>query len=46
MLTDFDRLSLKEEVKRATGVDVSKQAFNKLRLNDLSCEINLHGRPG
>ncbi len=46
MLTDFDRLSLKEEMKRATGVDESKQAFNKLRLNDLSCEINLHGRPG
>ena len=39
MLTGFYRLSLKEEVKRAKSVDVSKQAFIKLRPNDRTCEI-------
>jgi len=39
MLTGFDRLSLKEEVKRAKRVDVSKQAFIKLKPNDRTCEI-------
>jgi len=42
MLTDFDRLSLKEEVKRVKGVDVSKHAFTNLRPNDLTCEINVY----
>ena len=40
--TDFDRLSLNEEVKRAKDVDVAKHAFINLRPNDLTCEINLY----
>jgi len=42
MLTDFDRVSLMEEVKRVKGVDVSKNAFTNLRPNDLTCEIDIY----
>ncbi len=38
MLTDIDRLGLKEEVKRSKGV----HALINLRPNDLTCEINFY----